>query len=92
MTLANPDGSILLDMFVEQSRRNRIEAELDADLAREMARDPKGFNGKFTASTKRVQKCPICGGQAVSADTDDPYCCKCGWRSDKANGNAKDNS
>ena len=86
MPLDKPDGIVMLDIFVEQSKRNRLEAELNADLAREMAKDPKGFNGKFTSATRCVQKCPICSGQAVSEDTDEPYICECGWRSDKTNG------
>ena len=89
--MANMDRIIMLDIYVEQSKRNRLEAELNAELMKELARDPKGFNGKFVSATKRVQKCPICGGQAESADTDEPYCCECGWRSDRTNGNAKTN-
>lgn len=86
MILDKMDGTILLDNYVEQSKRIRLEAELDADFAREMARDPKGFNGKFASATRRVQKCPACGGQAVSDDVDEPFACPCGWQSDKTNG------
>ena len=89
--MANMDRIIMLDIYVEQSKRNRIEAELNADLAREMAKDPKGFNGKFASATRRVQICPVCRGQAVSADTDQAYICECGWRSDRTNGNASIN-
>ncbi len=87
MALADGYKETMLDICVEQSERNRLEAELNANLAREMARDPKGFNGKFASTDRRIQKCPRCGEQAVSADTDGPYICnKCGWRSDKTNG------
>ena len=75
----------MLDICVEQSKRNRLEAESNADLAREMARDPQGFNGEFASVNRRIQKCPACGGQAISEDTDQPFICPCGWRSDKTN-------
>lgn len=87
MTVANPNESTeLLNIYVEQSKRNRLEAELNAELARDMAKDPKGFNGKFASPIRRVQKCPACGGEAVSEDKGDPFVCPCGWRSDKKNG------
>ena len=79
----------MLDICVEQSERNRLEAELNADLARDMARDPVGFNGKFMAATRRVQICPVCRGQAVSEDIDKPFVCECGWNSSKTNGNTQ---
>jgi len=80
------DRASVLDIYVEQSKRNRLEAELNAELARDMAEDPNGFNGKFASTDRRVQKCPACGGQAISDDTDEPFICPCGWRSDKKNG------
>jgi len=80
----------ILDRCVSQSRRIRAEAELNADLMRELAKDPEGFNGKFQSSSRRVQKCPACGGQAVSNDVDEPFICTCGWRSDKANGEIRE--
>jgi len=86
MPLIDGYREIILDIFVEQSKRNRLEAELNADLVREMARDPQGFNGKFASANRRIQKCPVCGGQAVSEDVDKPFICQCGWRSDKTNG------
>lgn len=84
--MSNGYRETMLDICLDQSKRNRLEAELTAELAREMAKDPKGFNGKFMAGIERVQICPNCRGQAVSEDVDKPFICPCGWRSDKKNG------
>jgi hypothetical protein len=75
---------IILDNCVEQSKKARVQAEQNNELVREYAKDPKGFNSKFKAD--RIQKCPACGGDAISEEPGAPYICKCGWQSNKPNG------
>jgi len=42
-----------------------------------------------TSKKQRIMKCPICGRYAKSSDPGEPFICKCGWRSDKANGETR---
>ncbi|KPK74952.1 MAG: hypothetical protein AMJ79_12770 [Phycisphaerae bacterium SM23_30] len=65
-----------LDQLVLKQKKVRAEAELTLYKVQ----NSKAF---------RVMKCPGCGGRALSNDPDEPFVCECGWRSDKANGDAR---
>ena len=67
---------------LEELRVELGRAEKVSKGARDLAHTVERMNSQ----PHRVQKCPVCKGQAVSKDTDNPFICNCGWRSDKSNG------